>query len=73
MLAELEARESSLRDQLLRISGAIQMLEELLKASPRPAEQVSRVRDGADMQALVDFGQRLIRPGTPVEFAPSEP
>jgi len=42
-LAELEARESDLRSRLLRISGAIQVLRELLdeqgspKPEPRPA------------------------------------
>jgi len=30
MLAELEARQANLRDSLLRISGAIQVLEEEL-------------------------------------------
>jgi predicted nuclease with TOPRIM domain len=31
MLADLEAKQANLRDTLLRISGAIQVLEELLK------------------------------------------
>lgn len=41
-LADLEARESDLRSRLLRMSGAIQVLRELLdaqavpKAEPRP-------------------------------------
>jgi prefoldin subunit 5 len=34
MLAELEAKEAELRQTLLRISGAIQVLEELLAAGP---------------------------------------
>lgn len=33
MLAELQARQSALRDTLLRISGAIQVLEEHLSDS----------------------------------------
>lgn len=33
MLAELEGREAELRQTLLRISGAIQVLEEMLAAS----------------------------------------
>lgn len=31
MLAELETKQANLRDMLLRISGAIQVLEEVLK------------------------------------------
>ncbi len=33
MLAELEAKQADLRQTMLRISGAIQVLEELLAAS----------------------------------------
>jgi hypothetical protein len=36
MLAELEARQAELRQTLLRISGAIQVLEELLTAADNP-------------------------------------
>ncbi len=39
MLADLEARQASLRETLLRISGAIQVLEEeLARADGRPPE-----------------------------------
>jgi predicted nuclease with TOPRIM domain len=39
MLAELEAKQASLRETLLRISGAIQVLEEeLARADGRPPE-----------------------------------
>ncbi len=37
MLAELEGKEAELRQTLLRISGAIQVLEELLTAAEPPA------------------------------------
>lgn len=36
MLAELEARQANLRDSLLRISGAIQVLEEELAEETQP-------------------------------------
>lgn len=36
MLAELEAKEAELRQALLRISGAIQVLEELLAGQAAP-------------------------------------
>jgi hypothetical protein len=39
MLAELESKEAGLRQTLLRISGAIQVLEELLaQAEPSPPD-----------------------------------
>ncbi len=37
MLAELESKEANLRSTLLRISGAIQVLEEMLAQSTPPA------------------------------------
>ncbi|HEY0735980.1 MAG TPA: hypothetical protein VGD69_13790 [Herpetosiphonaceae bacterium] len=38
MLAELEAKQASLRDTLLRISGAVQVLEEELVAEGQPVD-----------------------------------
>lgn len=37
MLAELEAKQASVRETLLRISGAIQVIEEELEKSDQPA------------------------------------
>lgn len=39
LLAELEARQANVRDTLLRISGAIQVLEETLAAAESNSEE----------------------------------
>ena len=36
MLADLEAKQINLQQTLLRISGAIQVVEELLSSTPQP-------------------------------------
>jgi hypothetical protein len=41
MMADLEARQVKLRDSLLRIRGAIQLLEELLEPPPAAAGDAS--------------------------------
>ncbi len=41
MLGELEAKQTNLKETLLRISGAIQVLEELLAQTPAPVEDNS--------------------------------
>lgn len=46
MLAELDAKRQEIRDTLLRISGAIQVLEELARAET-PAEAAPAHDDGA--------------------------
>ncbi len=45
MLAELEAKQTNLRDTLLLISGAIQLLEELLAQSQKPEENEAQNLD----------------------------
>ena len=52
MLAELETKQQNLKSTLLRISGAIQVLEELLAESPAPSveEQTTiQQNDGAEL------------------------
>jgi predicted nuclease with TOPRIM domain len=42
MMADLEAKQANLRDTLLRISGAIQVLEELMSETPEIEENGSQ-------------------------------
>ena len=52
MLAELETKQANLRETLVRISGAIQVLEEeLARANGRPAAAVGL---GVDQVAAAD-------------------
>ncbi len=45
MLADLQAKQTNLRDTLLRISGAIKILEELLAQSQKPEENEAQNLD----------------------------
>ncbi len=50
LLAELERRQENVRQRLLRMSGAIQVLEELLQPEPVPAGDKTLA---ADVEKLV--------------------
>jgi uncharacterized coiled-coil protein SlyX len=54
MLAELEEKQASLRQTLLRISGAIQVLEELLAKVEPPPNGIVPAAATAPSEALVD-------------------
>jgi len=43
MLAELETKQATVRDTMLRISGAVQILEELLAESPEVDEKCAAI------------------------------
>lgn len=45
ILAELEAKQANLRETLLRISGAIQVLEEVLSEAPQDNGFVDHIPD----------------------------
>jgi predicted nuclease with TOPRIM domain len=53
MLADLEAKQANLRETLLRISGAIQVLEELLAQAPPPAPDDLEPPEGVEEAALI--------------------
>ena len=54
MLADLEARRLELQQTILRISGAIQVLEELLAAEPSAASGAASSDSTAPTDALVE-------------------
>lgn len=51
MMAELDARRSNLHDSMLRIGGAVQALEELLRHEQFPADSSPGTRTCASDEA----------------------
>ncbi|WP_242053481.1 hypothetical protein [Nostoc parmelioides] len=49
---DLEEKQANLRDSLLRISGAIQVLEELLSDTPEIGENGSRESDAVKAEVV---------------------
>jgi prefoldin subunit 5 len=54
MLADVEARRAELQQTILRISGAVQVLEELLAAEPSAVNGVAAAEASASAAALVE-------------------
>jgi prefoldin subunit 5 len=54
MLADLEARRLELQQTILRIGGAIQVLEELLAAEPSAANGAAPAETTAPSDAVVE-------------------
>ncbi len=54
MLSDLEEQQVNLKTTLLRISGAIQVLEELLSADGEPTENNDRVLEPVGANAQPD-------------------
>jgi hypothetical protein len=51
LLADMETRQKDLRQMLLRISGAIQVLEEMLASGPAEADDAAQADDTAPEEA----------------------
>ena len=54
MLADVEARRVELQQTILRISGAVQVLEELLAAEPSAANGVAPAEPTASTNAMIE-------------------
>jgi predicted nucleic acid-binding Zn-ribbon protein len=56
MLADLEAKQANLRDTLLRISGAIQVLEEELNNAPEVADDNNQPPETVSAEVVTTAG-----------------
>lgn len=52
MMAELETKQANLRDTLLRINGAIQVLEELLSNTPENEKNGSQEPEAVKVEMV---------------------
>ena len=58
MLAELEAKRANLKETLLRISGAIQVLEEILVQEGQPSDNVEAAEEAFKQAAMPEEPMR---------------
>jgi hypothetical protein len=58
MLADLEARQANLKETMLRISGAIQVLQEVLGASEQQSGSEPRVPENIIEEAMPPESRR---------------
>lgn len=56
MLADLEAKQANLRDTLLRISGAIQVLEEVLNEASETTDNGSQTPEPVSAEFVTSEG-----------------
>lgn len=57
MLADLEAKQANLRETLLRISGAIQVLEEVLNEASETTENNSQMPETVSAEVVTTVGE----------------
>lgn len=56
MLADIEAKQANLRETLLRISGAIQVLEEVLNQASETTDNGSQIPETVSAEVVTTAG-----------------